>query len=224
MAEMIKIKSAAADGFEFGAYHAEAQGRRKGGIVVIQEIFGIDEHVRRDVDRWASLGFEAVAPSLYERREPGFTAHHDEAGVKAGIGHAMASPYDQVLADLAACRDYLAPRGKVCVVGYCYGGSYTWLSAGNLDGLAAASSYYGSMVQANAALKPKCPTIVHLGRTDGHIPADEVAAAVAEHHPDVPVYIYEGAGHGFNNESPERYNAEAADLARHRTLELFDKA
>ena len=90
--------------------------------------------------------------------------------------------------------------------------------------MAAASSYYGSLVQANAALKPLCPVAIHLGRTDPGIPADEVAAAVAEHNPDVPVHIYEGAGHGFNNQSPERYNAEAADLARHRTLELFDNA
>ena len=79
-------------------------------------------------------------------------------------------------------------------------------------------------VQANAALKPRVPTLIHLGRTDPGIPADEVAAAVGEHNPEVPVYIYEGAGHGFNNQSPERYNAEAADLARHRTLELFEKA
>ena len=137
----------------------------------------------------------------------------------------MGTPLDQALGDIAACRDFLARHGgKVCVVGYCYGGSLAWLAAGKLEGLAAASSYYGSMVQANAALPLKCPTIVHLGRTDHGIPADEVAVAVAEHHPDVPVYIYEAAGHGFNNDSPERYNAEAADLARHRTLELFDKA
>ena len=157
MGEMIKIRSTAEDRFEFPAYHAAPGGARKGGVIVIQEIFGIDEHVRRDVDRWASLGFEAVAPGLYERREPGFVAHHDEAGMKAGIAHAMASPREQVLADIAACRDFLAPRGKVCVVGYCYGGSFTWLAAGKVDGLAAASSYYGSMVQANAALKPQVP-------------------------------------------------------------------
>ena len=85
MGEMIKIRSAATDHFEFPAYHAAPSGERKGGVIVIQEIFGIDEHVRRDVDRWASLGYEAVAPGLYDRREPGFTAHHDEAGIKAGI-------------------------------------------------------------------------------------------------------------------------------------------
>jgi len=221
MGETIRIKSTAEDGFEFPAYHAEPSSGRKGGVIVIQEIFGIDEHVRRDVDRWASLGYEAVAPALYERREPGFTAHHDEAGLKAGIAHAMGSPRDQVLADIAACRDLLAPRGKVAVVGYCYGGSYAWLAAVELDGLSAASSYYGSMVQANAGLKPKCPTIVHLGRLDAGIPADDVKAAVQAANPNVPVYIYEDAGHGFNNKDPARYSEAAAKLARRRTMELF---
>ena len=214
-----------ADGFAFAVYHRPAVGVRKGGVIVVQEIFGIDRHVKADVERWAALGYEAIAPSLYDRREPGFTAEHDPAGLQAGIAHARATPMDQALADIAACRDFLAKNGpKVCVVGYCYGGSMTWLSACRLDGLAAASSYYGSMVQANAALAPLCPTIVHLGRTDPGIPADEVAAALGEHNPKVPVYIYEGAGHGFNNESPERYNAEAAQLARQRTLDLFNGA
>ena len=224
MGEMIKIRSVATDHFEFPAYHAAPAGERKGGVIVIQEIFGIDEHVRRDVDRWASLGYEAVAPGLYERREPGFTAYHDEAGIKAGVAHAMASPREQVLADLASCRDYLSPRGKVFVVGYCYGGSYTWLAACEVGGLAGASSYYGSMVQANAALTPMCPTIVHLGRLDAGIPADAVKAALEAANPDVPVYIYEDAGHGFNNEDPERHSVESAELARKRTLELFEKA
>jgi carboxymethylenebutenolidase len=219
--EMIRIRSNAEDGFTFDAYHAAPAGERKGGVIVVQEIFGLDEHVRRDVDRWASLGFEAVAPSLYDRREPGFVAGHDQAGMTAGIGHARATPLDQALADIAAARDDLSPRGKVFIVGYCYGGSLAWLAACKLDGLAGSSSYYGSMVQANAALKPKCPTIVHLGRVDGGIPADEVKAALAQHNPDVPVYIYEDAGHGFNNEDPARHNAAAAELARGRTLELF---
>ena len=224
MGEMIRIKSVAADGFTFPAYHAAPTGDRKGGVIVIQEIFGIDEHVKRDVDRWASLGFEAVAPALYERREPGFTAHHDEAGIKDGIAHAMATPREQVLADIAACRDYLKGGGKVCIVGYCYGGSFAWLAAGEVGGLAAASSYYGSMVQANAQLKPMCPTIVHLGRLDAGIPADAVKQAVESANPGVPVYIYEDAGHGFNNEDPERHSAASAELARQRTLELFERA
>lgn len=225
MGDTIKIRSNAPDGFEFSAYHEQPFTPRKGGVIVLQEIFGIDRHVRADVERWAKAGWEAVAPALYDRLEPGFTAGHDPAGLTAGVTHARATPLDQALADIAAVRDFLAGRGgKVCVVGYCYGGSLTWLSAAKVEGLAAASSYYGSMVQANAALKPLCPTIVHLGHTDPGIPADAVEAAVKAENPDVPVYIYEGAGHGFNNEDPERYNQEAADLARHRTRELFEAA
>jgi carboxymethylenebutenolidase len=223
MAETIKL--AGADGFEFAAYHEPAFTPRKGGVIVIQEIFGIDQLVRADVARWAKMGYEAIAPSLYDRREPGFTAGHDPAGLQAGVAHARATPLEQALGDIAACRDFLKTRGdKVCVVGYCYGGSLAWLSAGKLEGIAAASSYYGSLVKANAELEPLCPVILHLGRTDPGIPADEVAEAVAAHHPQVPVYIYEGAGHGFNNEDPARYNQEAADLARHRTRELFENA
>ena len=223
MGETIKI--AGADGFEFSAYHEPAFTPHKGGVIVLQEIFGLDKYVRADVERWAKMGYEAIAPSLFDRIEHGFTAAHDAEGLQAGIAHMRATPLEQALSDIAACRDFLNKHGgKVHVVGYCYGGSLAWLSAAKVDGLAAASSYYGSMVQANADLAPKCPVIVHLGRTDPGIPADDVAAALATANPDVPVYIYEGAGHGFNNESPERYNAEAADLARHRTLELFDKA
>jgi len=223
MGETIKV--AGADGFEFSAYHEPAFTPHKGGVIVLQEIFGIDKHVRADVERWAKMGYEAIAPALFDRLEPGFHAEHTDEGIQAGLVKARATPLEQAMGDIAACRDFLNKHGgKVHVVGYCYGGSLAWLAAAKVEGLAASSSYYGSMVQANADLKPLCPVIVHLGRTDAGIPADDVAAAVAKANPDVPVYIYEGAGHGFNNDSPERYNAEAADLARHRTLELFDKA
>ena len=97
-----------------------------------------------------------------------------------------------------------------------------WLAAGKLEGLSGSSSYYGSMVLANAALKPKCPTIVHLGRLDTMIPADDVKAAVLAANPDVPVYIYEDAGHGFNNDDPARHDNSSAELSRKRTLELFE--
>ncbi|THD68180.1 dienelactone hydrolase family protein [Phenylobacterium sp.] len=223
MGETIKI--AGADGFEFSAYHEPSFTPRKGGVIVIQEIFGLDEYVRADVERWAKMGYEAIAPAMYDRREPGFLAKHDPDGIKAGVAHAMGTPIDQAMGDIAACSRFLKTRGdKVCVVGYCYGGSLAWLAAAKVEGLAAASSYYGSMVQANAAARLLCPTIVHLGRSDPGIPADEVAKAVGEHNSKVAVYIYEAAGHGFNNASPERYNAEAADLARYRTLDLFDKS
>ncbi|HEY9235576.1 MULTISPECIES: dienelactone hydrolase family protein [Phenylobacterium] len=222
MGETITLRGA--DGFEFSAYHEQAFTPRKGGVIVIQEIFGIDRFVRADVERWAKAGYEAIAPSLYDRRERGFTSEHDQEGIAAGVVHARGTPLEQALGDIGACRDFLAERGKVFVVGYCYGGSLTWLSAAKVEGLSGASSYYGSLVQANAALKPLCPTIIHLGHTDPGINAEAVEKAVHEHNPDVPVYVYEGAGHGFNNESPERYNEEAADLARARTRQLFESA
>jgi carboxymethylenebutenolidase len=224
MGETIKILGA--DGFEFSAYHETAFTPRKGGVVVLQEIFGVDQHVRADVTRWAKAGYDAVAPALFDRRQRDFHADHDPAGLQAGIAHARATPLEQAISDIAACREFLERHHaqKVCVVGYCYGGSLAWLTACQLEGIAAAASYYGSLVQANAALEPKCPVVVHLGRTDPGIPADEVERTLHQHHPDLPVHIYDGAGHGFNNESPERYNAEAADLARHRTLKLFEKA
>lgn len=219
MGEYSKLRGA--DGFEFGVYRAAPVGGRKGGVVVIQEIFGIDEHIRRDVDRWASLGYEAIAPSLYDRREPGFTAGHDADGMTAGVTHARSTPLEQALSDIDACRAAMAAAGKVFVVGYCYGGSLTWLAACEVPGFAAGSSYYGSLVQANADKTPKCPVIIHLGRQDAMIPADEVKAAVQAKNPNVPVYIYEDAGHGFNNEDPQRLNQASAELARQRTLELF---
>ena len=151
MAETIKL--AGADGFEFAAYHEPAFTPRKGGVIVIQEIFGIDQHVRADVARWAKMGYEAIAPSLYDRREPGFTAGHDPEGLQAGVAHARATPLEQALGDIAACRDFLKTRGdKVCVVGYCYGGSLAWLSAGKLEGIAASSSYYGSLARSMSSL------------------------------------------------------------------------
>jgi carboxymethylenebutenolidase len=223
MGETIKI--AGADGFEVSAYHESAFTPRKGGVVVLQEIFGIDRHIRDDVEAWAKAGYEAVAPSLFDRLEWSFSADHGHEGMQRGAALARATRPEQALADIAACRDFLRTHGeKVCVVGYCYGGSLAWLAAANLGGIAAVASYYGSQVLAKAALHPKCPTIIHLGRTDPGIPADEVARAMGENNPDTPVYIYEGAGHGFNNRHPDRYNAEAADFARHRTLELFERA
>jgi carboxymethylenebutenolidase len=222
MAEMIKIKSAAADGFEFGALHAEAEGKRRGGVVVIQEIFGIDQYVRADVERWSKLGFEAVAPSMYDRVTPGFVSGHDEAGMASAMATVRQAKPEDAFADLAACVAFLAPRGPVFVVGYCYGGTMTWHAASRLDGVAAGSSYYGGGVPEAAGQALKCPVICHFGRRDGFIPADAAKAKVEAAHPDVAVYIYENSGHGFNNDGRPDSDPEDAALARKRTLALFE--
>ncbi|WP_426030402.1 dienelactone hydrolase family protein [Caulobacter sp. DWP3-1-3b2] len=213
--------TSALDGFAFTAAQAAPQGPRKGGIVVIQEIFGLDEYVLADVARWAQLGFEVLAPSIFDRAEPGYVAEHEPAAFPIGIGHVQSIGLEKMLSDIQACIDDLAPRGPVFAVGYCLGGSLVWLAASKLTGLAAGSSYYGSMVAANAALPLTCPVIVHLGRKDGHIPADAVKAAVEDAHPDVPIYIYENSGHGFNNDGRPDADLDDAQMARARTLALF---
>lgn len=222
MGEMIKVKSKAEDGFEFGALHAEAQGKRRGGIVVIQEIFGIDQYVRADVERWAQAGFEALAPSMYDRTHPGLDVGHDDEGMVTAFGAMREAKPEYALADIQACIDYLKPRGPVFIVGYCYGGAMVWQAAGRLEGLSAGSSYYGGGVAGAADLTPKVPVICHFGRKDGHIPADEVKAKLAEAQPQVPVYIYENSGHGFNNHGRPDSDADDAKLARERTIALFE--
>lgn len=209
------------DGFVFSAAHAPAQGPRRGGVIVIQEIFGLDRYVHQDVARWAELGFEVVAPSMFDRQEQGFVADHDPAGFEAGVRYAKANGPENAMGDLQACIDFLAPRGPVFVVGYCYGGTMAWLAASRCKGLSAAASYYGGQVAGMARFALSCPVIVHLGRKDGHIPADEVQAAIAAAHPEVPVHIYEASGHGFNNDGRPESDLTDAQLARRRTLDLF---
>ena len=216
MAETLTLKSAH-DGFEFSAYHEAPFTPRRGGVIVLQEIFGIDAAIRHDVELWAKAGYEAIAPSLFDRQAYGFQATH--ADYTPGIAAARATTREQWTSDIAACRDFLKQRGKVCIVGYCYGGSLAWMSASFVEGLAAASSYYGSMVPSMADQTPKCPTILHFGRHDHGIPMEGVEAVAAKH-PEVAVHIYE-AGHGFNSDRRTDYHPDSASLARERTLALF---
>lgn len=210
------------DGFAFAALHAQPRGPRRGGVIVIQEIFGLDPYVHADVARWAARGFEVVAPSMFDRQEPGFVADHSDQGVQAGVKHATANGPANAMSDIQACIDFLRPRGPVFIVGYCYGGTMVWLAASRCTGLSAGSSYYGGRVAGMASLPLACPVIVHLGRKDGHIPADEVRAKIEAAHPEVPVYIYEASGHGFNNDGRPESDLADAERARQRTLALFE--
>jgi carboxymethylenebutenolidase len=220
MTDTITLTSAL-DGFAFTALHAQPEGPRKSGIVVVQEIFGLDRYIQADVARWSALGFEVLAPSIFDRREPGYVADHEPAAFAVGVGHVQAIGLEPMLSDIQACIDHLAPRGPVFAVGYCLGGSLVWLAAGKLKGLAAGAAYYGSMIAANAELALNAPVIVHLGRKDAHIPADEVAAKVKAVQPGVAVHIYENSGHGFNNDGRPDSDLDDAELARERSLALF---
>jgi carboxymethylenebutenolidase len=211
----------AADGFTFSALHVEAEGARMGGLVLIQEIFGINSYMVAAARRFAAAGFEVIVPSMFDRQEKGFVREgHDAEAIGAGGGHARANGLDNAMRDISACLDAL--EGPVYVSGYCYGGSMAYLAACEFSRLTAASCYYGSLVPGLKDRAPLCPTIVHFGRKDGFIPMDGVEAFAAAR-PDVPTYIYE-AGHGFARPESHDYDAASDALAWKRTTDLFEAA
>lgn len=208
------------DGFDLGILHLQPRGTRLGGVVILQEIFGLDDFVRADAERYSAAGFEVIAPSLFDRASPGFAAAHDAEGIAEGLRLMQQTNDDAAMGDIAACVAVLGRRGPVYQVGYCYGGRLAWQASALVDGINAASCYYGQ-IAAVAALTPRCPVICHFGRKDGHIDAEAARAAIGAEHPEVAVHIYENSGHGFNNEgTPDSDPADAA-LARARTLALF---
>jgi carboxymethylenebutenolidase len=209
--------TSARDGVSFGAYRAPAEDARRGGLVLIQEIFGVTGHIRELADGFAADGYETLAPSLYDRLQPGFQAPYDPDGVALGRRYSEATPWDEVAGDLAACVAALRP--PVFVVGYCWGGAATWLAAARCEGVAAASSFYGRRIPELMAEPPRCPIILHFGRTDPTIPPATIET-IAAAYPEMPIHLYD-AGHGFVCDRRPDYSPEAARLARLRTLQLF---
>ncbi|MDE0271297.1 MAG: dienelactone hydrolase family protein [Gammaproteobacteria bacterium] len=217
-----RIELRAADGFELGAWESTPSGTPKGGVVVIQEIFGVNGHIREVVDGYAEAGYAAVAPQIFDRAEPNVELGYEEADMGRGIELAFQKlQMPNTLADIQAAIDHASAHGRVGVVGYCFGGLLTWLSACELTGVAAASSYYGGGVAGEAERSPKCPVIMHFGELDAHIPLSDVDKVKAAQ-PDVPVYVY-AADHGFNCDHRASYDAPSADLARQRTLAFFQE-
>jgi len=208
------------DGAEIGVYHVAPEGKRRGGLVLIQEIFGVTEHIREQCDLYAGEGYEVLAPSLFDREAPGFSVGYSPDDVQKAIRIARGEhPFEQSVADTQVCIDALKDKGPVFITGYCYGGSVVWAAACRLSGLAAGSGYYGGKIGDMAEEKPRCPTILHFGRHDHGIPM-EMVEKVQRLHSEVRVYVYD-AGHGFNSDRRSDFNEEAAMLARARTLELF---
>lgn len=220
---MIRVKSR--DGFEFDAWHVKPDGPRKGGVIVIQEIFGLSDHIKEMAERFGAAGYEAIAPSMYDRAERGFIvqAQYVAAGMARGRELAMGNGQENALNDMGGVFDVLSKSGKICITGYCYGGSMSWLAAARIDGIAAASCYYGGNIPQMIGLKPKCPTICHFGAKDAHIPLQGAVDKIEAAHPDVPVYVYD-AGHGFARKNSADYDAASDKLAFERTLDLFGKA
>ncbi len=217
MGKMIELT--AADGFRFSAYRAEPAGEPRGGVVVAQEIFGVNSHVKSVCDGYAKDGYVVIAPALFDRYERGVDIGYTAEDIARGIALKAKATTDAALLDVAAARDALSNVGKVGVVGYCWGGFVAWMSACRLSGFACAVAYYGGGMLGAIAETPKCPVMAHFGERDSGIPVNGVKH-FASLHPDVEVFIY-AADHGFNCDQRGSYDASAAALARGRTLKHF---
>ena len=216
----------AADGYAFGIYEALPAGEPRGAVVVVQEIFGVNAHIREVADGFAAAGYAALAPALFDRVERGVELGYDAAGMARGRALAFDGlQREHALADLQATVEEAGKYGAVGLVGYCFGGLMAYLAACGVTGLACASAYYGGGIAgvvgdgSKPDVVPRCPTIMHFGSLDAHIPVadvEQVRAAL----PDVPVHLYE-ADHGFNCDHRESYHAASAQLALERTIALL---
>lgn len=215
------IVLSAADSFKLGGYRADPQGKPKGGVVVVQEIFGVNKHIRDVCDRFAAAGYAAVAPAVFDRlTTPGFESGYTPDEVAHARSFLGKLNWEGMMHDIAAAAGELKASGPVAVVGFCLGGSAAYVSACRLPGLAATVGYYGGMVAKFADETPKCPVMLHFGALDQSIPLSDVET-VKTKRPDIPVYVYEGAGHAFNRDGNAAYHEASAKLAWSRTLDFL---
>jgi len=212
----------AADGHQLDAYVAHPEGDPIAGLVIVQEVFGVNAHIRSVADGYARAGFLAVAPALFDRIQRGVELAYDGPDMQTARTFIPKLNMEKSLADVAAALDYAAGATgkKAGVVGYCFGGTLAWLAATRLHP-AAAVGYYGGRIGNYAAETPSAPVMLHFGKQDAHIPAEEVEKIRAAH-PEVEIYWYD-AGHGFNCDARASYNAEAAREARARSLPFLKK-
>ena len=221
MGASVQLRSS--DGFEFSAYQALPEGAPKAGMLVIQEVFGVNAHIREVADGYAAEGYAALAPQIFDRVEPGLELGYGEDDLGRGVEIAFQKlQMPNTLADLQAAADHLAQYGKVGAVGYCFGGLLAWLAACELRGLTASACYYGGGIAGEAGRQPRCPVIMHFGERDPHIPVEDVERIKAAQ-PQLPVHLYP-ADHGFNCDHRASYQAESAALARRRSLAFFAQA
>jgi len=217
MAQTITL--AAKDGHKLAAYRADPVGKPRGALVVVQEIFGVNHHMRHVTDDFAKQGYVAISPALFDRVEKRIELGYDPKSIEVGRDIRAKVPLDGTLADLQAAIDAVKSAGKVGIVGYCWGGGLAFLAATRLSGVAAAVGYYGGLVAAHAQEKPRVPVMLHFGDSDQSIPMSDVEK-VKQARPDVTTYVYK-AGHGFSCDERGSYNAEASKLALERTLKFF---
>jgi carboxymethylenebutenolidase len=215
---MIRLR--AQDGHELDAYVARPSGRVRGGIVIGQEMYGVNDYLRGVCDFYATQGYAAIAPSLYDRQQRGLTFAYDKEGHACAQKTYTTWDFDKALLDFDAAQAALADAGKIGFVGFCWGGTMAWLNACRRS-YAGAVAYYGSFMPDYSGETARCPVLAHVGDHDTSFPLARIAEFRAAQ-PDIPFYIYEGAQHGFDNaKRTERYDAAAHKLARERTLEFL---
>jgi carboxymethylenebutenolidase len=215
------LQLTAADGFQLSGYRADPDGKPRGAIVVVQEIFGVNSHIRAVCDGFAADGYAAIAPALFDRYQRNVDIGYTPEDIAAGRELKAKADTRAALADVAAARHAVSDTGRIGIVGYCWGGFIAWMSAARVEGLACAVSYYGGGVVEAGKEQPKCPVMAHFGERDAAIPI-EGARRFAKDHPEVQVFFYD-AEHGFNCDQRKSYNPAAAKLARERTLPFFRK-
>ena len=215
------IKLAPSQGFEIAAYRADPAGTPRGGLVVIQEIFGVNSHVKSVADGFAKDGYLAIAPAMFDRVQREFDVGYTPEDIAKGRELRPKITVDMAMKDAQAAVNEAKKAGKVGIVGYCWGGFVAWMASAKVSGLSCAVPYYGGGILDNADIEPKVPVMGHFGEKDSMIPADGVRK-LAEKHKKHQIFIY-AADHGFNCDQRGSYHAQSAKQARERTLEFFRK-
>jgi carboxymethylenebutenolidase len=216
------IKLTASDQFQLGGYRADPKGTPKGAVVVIQEIFGVNHHIRAVCDRLSGEGYVAIAPSIFDRIEPGFTSGYSPDEIATARNFIANPDWAGMLRDTQAAIDAVKDTGPVGIIGFCLGGSIAYAAATKLSGLSAAIGYYGGAIVRFADDKPKVPTQLHFGEKDSGIPLSDVETIKAKR-PEVEIHVYPGAQHGFHCDERASYDKVSADIAWPRSLAFFAK-
>ena len=212
-----------ADGASISAWRAEPAGRPKGGLVVCQEIFGVNQHIRNVADRFAAAGYHVIAPCLFDRAHPGMELGYTPNDMAQGMETMKAAKRAETMLDILAAIGAAAEGGKVGITGFCWGGTLSYLAACHLPGLAAAVGYYGGGIANELRARPRIPLMLHFGEQDSGIPLESVAK-IRDANPGAQVFTYPTAGHAFNRDGNAAYDEPSAKLAMQRTLEFLEQA
>jgi len=213
----------ASDGHRLGAYRSDPGATPLGGVVVVQEIFGVNHHIRSVCDRFAAEGYAAVAPALFDRQVRDFQSGYSPEEIEKARKFVANPDWDAMLRDTAAAIAELKGTGSVSIVGFCMGGTIAFLSAARLGGLTAAVCYYGGRIVAFADEKPRCPTQMHFGDKDQSIPLSDVET-IRQKRPDCDIHVYQDAGHGFHCDERGSYHEPSSRVAWQRTLAWLKQA